>query len=223
MLNNPKGHIVFDCDGTLISSLQAIFNNIKVLLEEFLEREVQISEIQQKYSGDMASFCANFDIDLSDTQTQTKLYGRWVEICQSDSSKYALFEGIEELVNKLIEQEYNCYVWTGRDRHSTLKILKDLGIASKFLEFRCADDTIPKPHPQGISEMLSGVNTENVVVIGDSDADINGAKNFGCRSIAALWTDMHNGNDLAKYGPSFTAHTPMECLEIIETHIGKQV
>lgn len=155
-MDKPLGHIVFDCDGTLISA--------------------------QRGAG------------------------------------FILYPGISSLLNQLVRKNYLAYVWTGRDRLSTLSILKSLGVASYFLDFRCADDTISKPHPQGLWEMLPEIDSSQVLIIGDSYTDIEGARRFGCASIAALWADHTRRAQLEGEGADFFAVKPIDCLEIIENY-----
>jgi len=219
--NVAKGHIVFDCDGTLISSMKAVFKGIQVLMSEFLDREVTLDEVKSKYTADMQAVCSAFGINLSEPGVQEKLLNRWLEISSAPEHQYDLFDGIKDLAQELIKSGYCLYVWTGRDRHSTLEILKRLGIIGLFYEFRCMDDTIPKPHPQGLEELVGEFGKDSIVVIGDSAADIEGAKNFGCRSIAALWCEHINVPYMEKAGAHFTAHTPGECLKIINENIAK--
>jgi phosphoglycolate phosphatase len=219
--NEAKGHIVFDCDGTLISSMQAVFKAIQQFMSEYLEREVTPEEVKSKYTADMMALCQNFGLDIGAEDQQQKMFKRWTEIAAANEHQYDLFDGIKDLVHDLSESGYCLYVWTLRDRRSTLEILKQLGIIGHFFDFRCMDDTTPKPHPQGLEELVGGFAKDNIVVIGDTAADIEGANNFGCKSIAALWCENINEAYIEKAGPSFNAKVPHECIKIIEENIAK--
>ncbi len=214
-----KGHIVFDCDGTLISSQEGIIKGIQQLLREVLKREVSRTEVVEKYTADMYDLALRFGLNISDETIRDALFKRWIEISNQDQLKYVLFDSMRELLIKLGESGYRLYVWTARDRMSTMAILKSLDVAKFFYEFRCLDDTIPKPHPKGLEEMLENVDKSKVIMIGDSITDIQGAKSFGCQSIAALWCTHVNEEYLDEVGPSFKAKTPIDCLEIIEREI----
>ncbi len=214
-----KGHIVFDCDGTLISSQEGIIKGLQQLLSEVLKREVPRSEVVDKYTADMHDLAWRFGLNISDETIRDALFKRWIEISNQDQLKYVLFDEMKDLLIKLIESGYRLYVWTARDRMSTISILKSLDVVKFFYEFRCLDDTIPKPHPKGLQEMLPGVDKSKVIMIGDSITDIQGAKEFGCKSIAALWCTHVNEDYLNDAGPNFKAKTPSECLEIIEREI----
>jgi phosphoglycolate phosphatase len=216
--NSIPGHIVFDCDGTLISSHEAVIQGLGYLMTEHLERDVPLSEVREKYSGDMSTVARNFGIDIRDQKLAQQLLKRWAEICGRREFNYALFEGIKDLLLQLGALDYKIYVWTARDRASTLAILKRLGIIQLFEDFRCVDDTIPKPHPMGLEELVGQFDRGQTMMIGDSTGDMNGAKSFGCASIAALWERSASWESLEGAGANYSALEPMSCLEIIKEH-----
>lgn len=214
-----KGHIVFDCDGTLISSQEGLIKGIQLLMTEVLKRDVLRAEVVEKYTADMFSLAKRFGLDISDDTIRETILNRWIEISNQDQHTYGLFDEMRETLISLTEKGYRLYVWTARDRMSTLAILKSLDAAKFFYEFRCLDDTIPKPHPKGLEEMLENVDKSKVMMIGDSITDIQGAKDFGCRSIAALWCDHVNESMLDEVGPTYRAKSPLDCIKIIEREI----
>jgi len=217
--NEIKGHIVFDCDGTLISSQEGIIKGIQQLMGEVLKRDVPRDEVLEKYTADMFELGKRFGLDISDETIRETILNRWIEISNQDQLKYILFDGIKELLVKLSAAGYRLYVWTARDRMSTLAILRSLDAAKYFYEFRCLDDTIPKPHPKGLEEMLSEYDKKKVFVIGDSLTDLQGAREYRVKSIAALWCGHVNEESLDEVGADFKAKKPADCFEIIEREI----
>ncbi|MCO4794975.1 MAG: HAD-IA family hydrolase [Bacteriovoracaceae bacterium] len=181
------GHIVFDCDGTLISSHQAILMGLQKLMGGELNRKVSIEEIEEKLDMRMDVIANNFRLDISTPESQKRLLDKWALISQKTEYQYALFDGIKDLLQELSKKGYCLYVWTGRDRVSTLDILNDLKAISWFYDFRTASDGIPKPHPQGMEELVGSFDKNKVVLIGDSVADQLGASQYGCHFLAASW------------------------------------
>lgn len=100
-----------------------------------------------------------------------------------------LYEGIKELVEFLKNRGVKCYVWTARTRFSTIEILKSVDILDFFEQLHCSTDSMPKPSPIGLAQMLDGVDPKEVIVIGDSVTDIYGAKNYGALAIGAIWDE----------------------------------
>lgn len=216
-IENPKGHIVFDCDGTLISSIHALYEGVQYVMGKELAREVTLDEAISKYSSDVYQIALNFGLDPKvDEVLKNRLINHWKEFAETKGNGFRLFPEIKQLLMDLTAQDYQLYVWTARDRRSTLAILKELGVAKFFLEFRCLDDCDPKPSPTGLREMVGDVDKSKVIMIGDSSADIVGAKNFGCKSIAACWASSQIEDYLLPYGPEGLAKTPKDCVKLIE-------
>lgn len=126
--------------------------------------------------------------------------------------KYHLFPGIKELVLALSETS-TLYVWTARDRKSTLRILKELGILHLFEGLSTIDDALPKPHISGLIELLGDTPRSNICMIGDTSNDILGAKNYGIKSIGAVWNRGANVDAMKELGADFIATEPAACLE----------
>lgn len=132
--------------------------------------------------------------------------------------RYSLFPGIKDLLIQLSPNN-SLYVWTARDRNSTLRILQELGVMHFFVGFCTSDDAYPKPHIGGIGQMLGEINKAHVCVIGDSVNDVVGAKNFGVKSIGAAWNKNSNLDFLNDSGADFIAHGPLECLSWLSSNL----
>lgn len=220
-IENPRGHVVFDCDGTLITSVESLYEGVQYVMEKMLGREISSSEAREKYSSDVYQVALNFGLDPKhDIELKNKMIKTWQDYAMKKGNPFRLFPEMRKLLIELARKNYQLYVWTARDRRSTLSILKELDAAKFFLDFRCLDDTNPKPDPMGLVEMVGDVAKSKVVVIGDSSADILGAKSFGCASIGACWASSQLENHLVQYGPQGLARSPLDCLELIEKIIG---
>lgn len=215
-----KGHLVFDCDGTLISSQNSILEALRVLMGEIQSRDVSLEEARAAYHPDMLTCAQGLGVDVTDEVLLAKLAKRWIELCQTVAAAgHVAYPGVGEMLKTLSQRGHDIYVWTARDRRSTREIMIKLGLSPYILDMRCMDDTTPKPHPQGIKELVEGAHKGDVLVIGDSMTDIQGARSFGAHSIAALWGEHVERETLARAGADFFASTPSECIEIIEKYL----
>jgi phosphoglycolate phosphatase len=131
---------------------------------------------------------------------------------------YKLYPGIKQL---LVARQSDClfYVWTGRGRQSTLRVLEELGIILFFNSFSTPDDGPSKPHIQGLRDLLGPVPKSSICVIGDSVNDILGAKNFGVMAIGASWNKAVDPEFLKTAGADFVVSDPMECSKLIELNL----
>ena len=217
-IDTYKAHIIFDCDGTLISSQESVYTCISEMMQVLLEREVARSEVIEKYTPNIHQILVNFQVPQEKLENKEYLNDLWSDIAAKHSNDHPSFPGIMELLKQLEQENYAIYVWTARDRASTLEILKKASIMPLVIEMRCLDDTTPKPHPQGIKELVDHVDKSKVMVIGDSFTDIQGATSYGCASIGALWSFHVNADELEAHGASYLAKDPSECLKYIQEH-----
>lgn len=126
-----------------------------------------------------------------------------------------LFPGILSLLEKSKAAGLELYLWTALGRTSTQQALAKLGISHFFTDIRTPSDCRGKPHPEGLTQMLSDKDPLRVIVIGDSPGDMNGAKSFGAYAIGALWNDNRKEEILLSAGADVTTDKPEECFQLI--------
>lgn len=196
---NSAQVVIFDCDGTLISTQGQILRAAQQLVSEEWGRPVELKEIQALYTPDMREFAQRAKLPL-ETQ-QERLLSRWQELLQTTAPEVVVFPGIESLLRELTELGVELYVWTARDRRSTSRLLQSFDLMSFFHDMRCLDDTEPKPSPQGLIE-LAGHYTDksSLFVVGDSFTDMQGARLFGARGLGAAWEVSANPKSLLDAG-----------------------
>jgi phosphoglycolate phosphatase len=129
---------------------------------------------------------------------------------QSDR-RYHLFPGVLELIQKLSDLGCLIYLWTARDRSSMVRILDELMVKNFFTEIATPTDCSPKPSSDGLVMMLDHVDKNKVIVIGDTHADMIGAKNFGAWAIGPGWNQNINREVLMEFKADFIVETPEQC------------
>ena len=125
------------------------------------------------------------------------------------------YDGIPELLHRLVAADYQLYVWTGRDRASTLRLLQEHNLLRYFQDIRTASEMTPKPHPQGLQDMLNGVDPSLVAVVGDSWTDMKGARLFGAFALGATWNLQTSQEALIEFGAHALAATPRDCYDTL--------
>lgn len=136
-------------------------------------------------------------------------------LIDTSTFRYRLFPGIKELLSELA-LEHRLYVWTARDRRSTLRILEELGVSSFFEAICTINDAPPKPHVGGLKDLVGSAPKNTICVVGDSSNDILGAKSFGVRGIGAVWSSGANALLLEDAGADFIVSHPSECSKLIQ-------
>ena len=118
-----------------------------------------------------------------------------------------------------LSSENMLYVWTARDRLSTQRILKDLGIQSYFEAICTIDDAFPKPHSSGLTQLVGAYSKDSICVIGDTANDMFGAKSFGVMGVGAIWNGEANASALKEAGADFIVSDPSECSKLIRQNL----
>lgn len=204
-------NIVFDCDGTLISSHQAVLRSLQQLVSEERGQKIPFSEIESGYDADMLRCAQNFNLDV---KNPARLLKRWSELSRVHA-RAAAYPGIAELLETIENSGMRLLVWTGRDRASTLELLRAAGILRFFEELCCSDDTTPKPHTAGLARLLDGEEKNQCIHIGDSYTDVQGARNYGIRSVGALWGEHASQSEFKNWPADYWCEKPAELLEIL--------
>lgn len=121
-----------------------------------------------------------------------------------------LFPRVTETLSILREQGHLLTIATGKSRKGLDRILGALGMGEYFDATRCADETISKPHPRMLEEILQQFNlpAQEAVMIGDTEYDMEMARRINMPRIAVSY-GAHHIDRLRVY-------TPELCLDQID-------
>lgn len=100
-----------------------------------------------------------------------------------------LFPGVRETLVALRARGLPLAVATGKNRAGLDRELGANDLGKYFVATRTADETLSKPDPQMLCELLDevGVAAENTVLVGDSHWDLQMANAAGVRAIAVSY------------------------------------
>lgn len=132
------------------------------------------------------------DVSVGDRQRLREAYAaRFLmldEACPSD-----FFPGVADTLHHLKGQGHTLTIATGKSRKGLDRIFGVLGLSDFFHATRCADETASKPDPLMLRELLSefGVGPEEAVMIGDTEYDMEMAKNIAMPRIAVSYGAHH--------------------------------
>lgn len=181
--------LVFDWDGTLADSQAQIVKSFQAAIRDldFEPRTYQqVSRIigLGLLEGIAALFPHSSKLDLKKFAACYNYH-----FYRVDRSPVSLFPGVTELLQQLRRAGYGLAVATGKSRQGLNQALADTRLASLFLCTRCADESISKPHPQMLREIMTELNKtpQETVMIGDSVYDLQMASNAQVASIAVSY------------------------------------
>lgn len=130
-----------------------------------------------------------------------------------------LFPGAADTVCALREQGYLLAVATGKGRHGLNRALEETGCVDLFHATRCADETFSKPHPQMMLELMDelDVDPRNTLMIGDTEYDMNMARNAGTTALAVSY-GVHAPQRLLQCGALACIDNVIEIREWLRLH-----
>ena len=181
--------LVFDWDGTLSDSLQHIVNSIRYAIKKLglpeKPEETIKSIIGLGLEEALQRLCPG--IDALQSKNMASYYRE--HYASSTANNISLFPGAAEIIKLLHANGHELAVATGKSRRGLDKALQDSGLDEFFHYSRCADETFSKPHPQMLEDIMDILHArpERVLMIGDSEHDLQMAKNAGVCSAAVTY------------------------------------
>lgn len=120
-----------------------------------------------------------------------------------------LFPGVIETLQRLADNDYLLAVATGKSRRGLDRSLSESGCGAFFHVTRCADEACSKPHPQMLLEIMAVLDVEprHTLVVGDTEYDVQMARNAGARAVAVEY-GVHDRQRLLGHG----ALTSFSCI-----------
>lgn len=208
MNRNQLRLVVFDWDGTLMDS------------EAQIVASLQAAHTDMGLDGLPAAACRDV-IGLGLREAIAKLHpGCGDGFAQQYAERYRhhwfqvagesqLFPGARETLQVLREEGYLLAVATGKARRGLDRVLEETGLAAHFGATRCADETVSKPHPRMLLELMEelGARPEQTLMVGDTEYDMDMARKAGAGSVAVSY-GVHERERLLR-------HRPLGCLDHI--------
>ncbi len=189
MANGKDGSMhafIFDLDGTLIDSKLDIVTSVNAMLRE-THREVLPTETVAAYIGhgapQLIASVLRPEAPESERTAALNIFLAHYEKHNLDATRP--YPGVEEALASLAG--FPMVVLTNKPATASVQILEGLGLAKYFRAIYGGDSfEKKKPDPSGAQSILSELSATpgESAMVGDSDVDIQTARNAGMRAIA---------------------------------------
>ena len=208
--------IIFDIDGTLTSTNELIFASFNHITEKYLGRKYSSDEIVSLFGPTedqiLKDMCGdNFE------QAKKEYYNFY----SGNHHMADLYPGIKEILAHLKGKNILLSIYTGKGRKAAIITLKKLAIHDYFDLIITGDDVQEhKPSAEGINKFLEqfSLRKNEVLMIGDSPADIKAANSAGVKIASVLW-DSYAKEKVLQLKSDFVFHSVEELKMFLEKNI----
>ncbi len=209
--------IIWDLDGTLLNTLEDLTDSVNHMLS--------IHNYPLRTIEEIRSFVGNGLAKLTERALPDSVTTEEYEACLSEFKAYyklhmqdktGPYEGVLDVLKTLHDKGYRMAVVSNKADAAVKELIPIyfgdlLPIAIGDMEGRKK-----KPAPDSVYEAIRqlGVTKEECIYIGDSDVDVNTARNAGLPGIAVLW-GFRTKEQLAAAGATTFAEKPEDLIALL--------
>jgi phosphoglycolate phosphatase len=216
-MNKKIDTVIFDLDGTLLDTIGDLADSVNYALGRY-DMPLKSEEQVKSYVGNgirrlMIRAVPDGENNPLFEDAFNAFKEHYNEHCNDKTKAY---DGILELIRKLKEKGYSLAIVSNKVDSAVKNLRKryfeDIGVAIGDREGMRI-----KPAPDSVLLALNelGKTKENAVYVGDSDVDIETAKNSGLECISVLW-GFRDREFLISHGAKIMVEKPLDILELLE-------
>ena len=198
----PPKAVIFDMDGTLVSSLPVIYHCENEISLKYLKTSLTLEAVISKFGPPAHTIIRDMTRTLPEG-VQGRAVSDYYECYRTHVSIRGLvFPGIAELLHKIKESGLRLALFTGVEKTMMEYTLNPFKL-SEFFQVRITADDVQKskPDPEGINLALSRIKADakDSMYVGDSPADIVAGRRAGVMTGAALWSPENRGDPTTEH------------------------
>ena len=209
--------VIFDLDGTLLDTLQDLANAVNAALEKEHMPQHSVDDVRRFVGNGVKKLMERAIPDGENNPAFARTYQYFREYyaahCKENTK---LYPGIAELLAELEARGIKTAIVSNK-MDPAVKILNEDYFAGKMDAALGESGEIPKkPAPDMVNKALEElqITAEEAVYVGDSDVDIETAKNSGLPCISVTW-GFRSEAFLMEHGATQLVHKPKEILPLL--------
>ncbi len=197
--------IIFDCDGTLVDSQNAIHAAMEFAFEGAGLAAPQRAAVLRVVGLSLPEAFRMLAPDADDRlrgELMHQFRTSFPAMRQEKLVDAPLYPGAREVISALAGRgDVVLGMATGKSRRGVLRLFDQEGWHEHFRTVQTADDHPSKPHPSMVETAMTeaGLAADATVMIGDTTYDIEMGRNAGVATIGVSW-GYHDARELSAAG-----------------------
>lgn len=206
--------IVFDLDGTLIDSYEAITESLNHAMARAGLAALPEARVKEMVGMGLETLIARAMGEARVEAGVRDFRARYAEICEA---RTRLLPGVGSTVETLRSRGYAMSVATNKPAYFATRLLEALGVASCFLVVLGPDMVEnKKPHPEMVHRAMERMGTDaaSTLYVGDMEIDIQTARAAGVSAVV-LPTGSRTETELSSHRPDLLLRSFENLLELL--------
>lgn len=207
---------IFDLDGTLLNTLNDLAASCNYALQSYGFPEHSVDDVRRFVGNGVRLLMCRAIPDGDNNPKFEDCYACFREhYLHHNLDTTAPYPGIMDMIKALNANGKHIAVVSNKFYEATRALVRHFFGEEISVAIGERPDIHKKPAPDTVNEALRqlGVGREGAVYIGDSDVDIDTARNSGMPCISVLW-GFRDKEFLLEYGATTLVATPEEILTI---------
>lgn len=208
--------ILWDLDGTLLDTLEDLYDTVNETMRQ-LDLPVRTREEVRHFVGNGARRL--LELSLEGQREVDEVWDTFHEIyvahCQKKTAPYP---GIREAMAELGKHYPMAIVTNKPDTAAKIACATYFpGVYTQGESPACPR----KPQPDMVYQTMKAIGVESCIYVGDSEVDVQTAKNAGVPCVSVLW-GFRTQQEMEKAGAAHFCETPEELPALIEKILGER-
>jgi phosphoglycolate phosphatase len=210
--------LVFDWDGTVVDSAAHIVASIQAACID-LGVAMPSAERARHIIGLGLQDALQYLLPELPAADYPRLAERYRAHYVSGDGVVQPFAGLREGITRLHGAGYLLGVATGKSRRGLDRALEDTGLRAYFHASRCADEGLPKPHPEMLQVLMRQlcVPAGRTLMIGDTTHDLAMARDAGVAAVAVTY-GAHPLEELQALAPAACLCSAVDLIAWLDTN-----
>ncbi|MBL3732127.1 HAD family hydrolase [Lysinibacillus sp. HST-98] len=177
--------IIFDVDGTILDTEQAILQSLQRTLRKETQKDYPFEAL--RFALGIPGKDALQRLNVDDIEA---VHQKWSAAVLDFSHEVAVFESLEDVIQHLATKPLQLGIVTSKTAQEVVDEFEPFGLSEYFQHIVSASDTEKhKPNPEPLLKCLDALQVapEEAIYIGDSIYDFQCAKQAGAKFALAHW------------------------------------